>query len=213
MRTSGRLVLGVAVAVTALAAAGVAIAAGFGAFEGTPAPPDVSTNFAENNQIADYAIQQGFARQWPQADVSKAHGVIEIQTPDGPQDLWAAPNDQGGECYFIDFANDPAGSGGKPGGGGCFTPEEAYSNSKIAPEGPGWTIQHPDLLTISGSVAVNAATVQIALQDGSTITAPVVEHFFLVSIPKPAAAGGATLERVAAFDANGAKVAEWTSPQ
>src|SRR5436305_1684737 len=80
----GRLrpVLVVAVALPALAGAGVAIAAGFGAFEGTPAPPDVSTTFTQFNKMADSAIQQGFAAKWPKADVSKAHGVIEIQTAD-----------------------------------------------------------------------------------------------------------------------------------
>ena len=54
---------------------------------------------------------------------------------------------------------------------------------------------------------------KIGLQDGSALTAPVAEHFFLVSIPKPAAQGDAKLERVTAFDATGTKVAEWTPSQ
>jgi hypothetical protein len=212
LRRSWRPMLGVAVALVALAGAGVAVAAGFGAFEGTPAPPDVSANFAQGNKMADTAIQEGFGQQLPQADVSKAHGVIEIQTPDGPQDLWAAPNDQGGQCFFIDYANDPVGSsGGEPGSGGCITPD-AYGDSKIVADGPEWGIDHPDLLTIYGSVEVAAATVNIALQDGSTLTAPVAEHFFLASIPKPAT-GGAKLGKVTAFDATGTKVAEWTPSQ
>jgi hypothetical protein len=211
IRRSWRPLLGVAVALVAFAGAGVAVAAGFGAFDGTPAPPDVSANFAQSNKIADLAIQEGFGQQFPQADVSKAHGVIEIQTPDGPQDLWAAPNDQGGQCYFIDFANDPVGSsGGKPGSGECVTPDN-YGDSKIA-AGTEWGFDHPDLVTINGSVAVDAATVKIVLQDGSTLTAPVVEHLFLASIPKPAT-GGARLEKLTAFDANGTQVAEWTPPQ
>ena len=74
-------------------------------------------------------------------------------------------------------------------------------------------IDHPDLLTVYGSVEVAAATVKIGLQDGSALTAPVAEHFFLVSIPKPAAQGDAKLERVTAFDATGTKVAEWTPSQ
>lgn len=145
--------------------------------------------------------------------MSRAHGVIEIQTPDGPEDLWAAPNDKGGQCYFIDYANDPVGSsGGKPGSGGCFT-ADAYSSSKIVADGPEWGIDHPDLLTIYGSVEVDAATVKIALQDGSTLTAPVAEHFYLASIRKPATPGDARLEKVTAFDATGTQVAEWTPPQ
>jgi hypothetical protein len=209
-----RLALGVVTAALVLVPTAVA----FGGkivdlFEGTPAPPEVSTDFTIFNRMAGLAIQQGFSETMPEADVSKAHGVIEIQTPDGPEDLWAAPNDQGGQCYFVDFANDPPRLSGKPGGGGCFTPADAYSYSKIDPEGPGWTIEHPDLLTIDGSVAVDATTVHIMLRDGSILTAPVIEHFFLVSIPKPAQSGDARLERVTAFDEAGNQVADWTPPQ
>jgi hypothetical protein len=208
-----RPVLVTAVAVAALAGAGVAVAAGLGAFEGTPAPPEITSALTIPKQIIADATKQGMAQAFPQADVSHAHGVIEIQTPDGPQDLWAAPNDQGGQCYFIDYANDPVGSsGGKPGSGGCFAPD-ANSSSEIVADGPEWRFDHPDLLTIYGSVEADAATVKIALQDGSTLTAPVAEHFYLASIPKPATPGGAKLERVTAFDATGTQVAEWTPSQ
>lgn len=202
-----RPALAAALVVGVLAGAGVGIAAGFGAFDGTPAPPDVSATFAQQNKMADYAIQQGFAR-FAHVDVSKAHGVIEIQTPDGPQDLWAAPNDQGGQCLFIDYANDPVGSsGGKPGSGSCVVPDN-YGDSKIGGVGTEWAYTHPDLLTIQG-VAFDATSVQILLQDETTLTAPVVENFFLASIPKPATPGDANLEKVTAFDANGTEVAEW----
>jgi len=213
LRRSWRPMLGVAVALVALAGAGVAVAAGFGAFEGTPAPPEITSDLTVPKQIVADATKQGFAQAFPQADVSHAHGVIEIQTPDGPLDLWAAPNDQGGQCFFIDYANDPVGSsGGKPGTGGCITPD-TYGDSKIVVDGPEWGIDHPDLLTVYGSVEVDAATVKIGLQDGSALSAPVAEHFFLVSIPKPAAQGDAKLEKVTAFDATGTKVAEWTPSQ
>ncbi len=212
-RRSWRPMLGVAVALVALAGAGVAVAAGFGAFEGTPASPETTSDPKVPSQIVADATKQGFAQAFPQADVSHAHGVLEIQTPDGPQDLWAAPNDQGGQCFFIDYANDPVGSsGGKPGTGGCITPD-TYGDSKIVADGPEWGIDHPDLLTIYGSVEVDAAAVNIALQDGSTLTAPVAEHFFLASIPKPATAGDAKLEKVTAFDATGRQVAEWAPSQ
>jgi hypothetical protein len=208
-----RPVVAVALVVAALAGAGVAVAAGLGAFEGTPAPPEITSDLTVPKQIVADAIKQGMAQAFPQADVSRAHGVIEIQTPDGPQDLWAAPNDQGGQCYFIDYANDPVGSsGGKPGTGGCFAPD-ANSSSEIVADGPEWSFDHPDLLTIYGTVEAGAATVKIALQDGSTLTAPVAEHFYLASIPKPASSGDAKLERVTAFDAAGNQVANWTPQQ
>src|SRR5207253_6815488 len=173
----------ITVAVAALVGAGVAIAAGFGAFEGTPAPPDISTTFTQFNKMADAAVQQGIAAKWPQADVSKAHGVIEVETADGPEDLWAAPNDQGGECYFIDWANDPPlQDGSKYGmGGGCGPSPPAASSpppSSNISFGDVWVAGHPDLMTVFGTVNVPAATVQITLGDGSSVTLPVIEHFF-----------------------------------
>lgn len=210
---SRRPVLGLAVAVVALASAGVAVAAGFGAFEGTPPPPDVSTSFSQLNRLADQATQQGFAGEFPQADVSKAHGVIEIQTSDGPEDLWAAPNDQGGQCYFIDWANDPPmRDGAKYGFGGC----PPAGTTPIDAGGPTWVDGHPDLLTVDGSVSGDAASVRVTLQDGSTMTLPVVEHLFLGSIDEPAGQtglGDTKVEKVTAFDAAGNQVTEWAAPQ
>src|SRR4029078_9499468 len=98
-------------------------------------------------QIMADATKQGMAQAFPQADVSHAHGVIEIQTPDGPQDLWAAPNDQGGQCFLIDYANDPvSSSGGKPFSGGCF--KDAHGDYKIVAAGPEGGIHQPHMLTI-----------------------------------------------------------------
>lgn len=206
-----RPVLVAGVAVAALAGAGVAIAAGFGAFEGTPAPPDVSTSFSQLNRMADQATQQGFAHAFPQADVSKAHGVIEIPTADGPEDLWAAPNDQGGQCYFIDWASDPpVQDGSHYGFGGC----PPATTKPIAPQGPIWIVGHPDLMTVNGSISVDATTVQLTLADGSTMTLPVVEHLFLGSIDKGRAQmSDARIEKVTAFDASGNQIAGWTPPQ
>lgn len=173
-------------------------------FEGTPAPPGVSTSFTAMNRMADLTVQQGFAAQMPHADVSKAHGVIEIQTADGPQDLWAAPSDLGGNCYFVSFANDP-GPNEKHGFGGCDPSTPPASNINW---GAVWMAAHPDLLTVWGSVFVDASRVQVALEDGSTLDLPVVERLFLGSLAK-----NAKVERVIAFDAAGNHVAEWTKPQ
>jgi hypothetical protein len=172
-------------------------------FEGTPAPPAVSTSFEGFNRFADASIREGFARQSPHADVSKAHGVIEIQTADGPQDLWAAPNDQGGLCWFVDFANDRSGSNGQSGFGTCDT--STRPASKITLEGPVWMLPHPLLYTVDGRVYVDAATVQLTLADGSTATLPVVEGLFLGSLDK-----GAKVTQVTAYDKTGTKVAQRT---
>lgn len=173
-------------------------------FEGTPAPPEVSTNFTAFNTMADLSTQQGFAEKAPHADVSKAHGVIEIQTADGSEDLWAAPSADGGNCYFIDFAKDPPGPTGKPGFGGCNPSPPPASNINW---GDDWVVSHPDLLTFSGSIFVDAATVKLTLDDGSTVTLPVVEGLFLGSLDK-----GARVTQITAYDTAGKQVAQWVSP-
>jgi hypothetical protein len=174
-------------------------------FQGTPAPSTVSTSFEGINRVADMAIREGFSRRFSHADVSKAHGVIEIQTLDGPQDLWAAPNGQGGDCWFIDFANDPAQSSGQTGFGGCEVSAPPPSNIRI--EGPVWWATHPSLSTFDGRVYVDAETVQLMLADGSAVNLPVVEGFFLGSLDK-----GAKVSEVTAYDKSGAKVAQFRLP-
>jgi hypothetical protein len=169
-------------------------------FQGTPAPPDVSTSFESNNRVADLATRQGFAERYPQADVSQAHGVIEVQTLDGPEDLWAAPDDQGGRCWWVDFANDPAGPDGKYGFGGCDV--SADYAVKIDPAVV-WIAAHPDLSTLWGRVYVPADRVLVQLQDGSSRTLPVVESGFLASLDRDA-----RLQRVTAYDGD-EQVASW----
>ena len=176
-------------------------------FQGTPAPPPVSNFFATNKQLADKLIQRGIATNFPQADVSKAHGVIRIDTPDCPQELWAAPNDQGGLCWFIDFANDPAPNGVKPGFGSCDTSAFARPPADIAFEGPGWELSHPSLYTIDGRVNVDAATVKVTFADGSNIRLPVVEGLFLGSLDREV-----KVTWVTAYDEAGNQVAEMTRP-
>ena len=168
-------------------------------FQGTPAPPAVSTSFQTNNKAADMATQKGFGHKFPHADVSQAHGVIEIQTADGPQDMWVAPNDQAGKCWFIDWANDAPGPGGQFGFGGCYPPWPASSDINW---GSIWVYPHPDLLTVYGYVLAPAARVDVRLADGSTLTLPVVEGGFLGSMPK-----GAEVERITAYDDSGNAVA------
>jgi len=174
-------------------------------FEGAPPPPAVSTSFEAFNRLPNAAIRDGFARRFPHADVSKAHGVIEVQTPNGPQDLWAAPSDQGGLCWFIDYANDQPSGNGQPGYGACDTARPPTPD--IALEGPGWTLSHPSLSTVDGRVYTDATTVRLTLADGSTRTLPVIEGMFLGSLDK-----GASVTQVSAYDKNGTKVAQLTRP-
>lgn len=169
-------------------------------FQGTPAPPAVSTSFEAGNKVADMATRKGFGDEFPHADVSQAHGVVEIQTPDGPQDLWAAPNEQGGTCWFVDWANDPVGPDGQQFGfGGCDPSPAPASHINW---GSVWGYSHPDLITVWGHVFVPADSVHVRLDDGTTTTLPVVEGAFLGSFRK-----GAQVESLTAYDGSGNVVA------
>jgi hypothetical protein len=197
-----RLLLGVAVAALVLVPTAVAVGGKLvDLFEGTPAPPDISTSFSEFNSFPDPAVRDGIAWKWPQVDVSKAHGVIEVQTPDGPEDMWAAPNDQGGQCYFIDFANDPPGQHGAYGFGGCN--QSAPDDGEEIVPGTVWTYEHPDLETVWGTVYVDAPAVRLTFDDGSTASVPVVEHLFLASTARDI-----KVDTVTALDAAGRPIAE-----
>jgi hypothetical protein len=202
-RTRRRYVaVGVAAAALVLVPAAVAFSAKVAdLFHGTPAPPAITANFETNNRMADMATRDGFANKFPQADVSQAHGVIEIQTPDGPEDLWAAPDDQGGQCWWVDWANDPVGAAGQFGFGGCDVP----TSGKFDP-GVIWVEPHPALETLWGRVYVQADRVVATLTDGTSLSLPVVEGGFLASLQR-----GDRLRRAIAYDRD-QEVASWEAP-
>jgi hypothetical protein len=85
-----------------------------------------------------------------------------------------------------------------------LTTATAGPGETIAPGGL-WTVEHPDLNTVYGSVHPDAATVRLTFADGSTATVPVVEHLYLTSTAR-----GAQAETVTAFDAAGNQVAQRT---
>jgi hypothetical protein len=188
------------VAVAVLAPVGIALGGKLAdLFRGTPAPPAVSTSFQGFNRFADALVQRGFADKFPHVDVSKAHGVIEVKTSGGPEDLWAAPSESGGLCWFVDFADDPPGPDGQYGFGGCDG--SLPRPSKIS-WGTAMIEPHPSLVSVYGRVYADAVGVRLEFADGSTATLPVVEGFFLGSFEK-----GASVSEVSALDAAGRAVA------
>jgi hypothetical protein len=201
-----RSVLATAATVAVVACAGLGIAAGFGAFEGTPAPTEIANGFTLLNRVAGTDVQNGFYRNMPQTDASKAHGVLEVKTANGPEDLWSAPADNGTQCYSIDFANDyPSTTTGVLSVNGCEQSPAPPSNLDFSDV---WFHTHPDLMTAYGSVYVPAATVQLTLDDGSTVSVPVVEHLFIASLPR-----GTRVIKATAFDTAGNQVAAQTQAE
>jgi hypothetical protein len=171
-------------------------------FEGTPAPPPITQHFAGSNDLADMAnawlLEHGGAGdRFPKVDPATAHGVTTVDTSDGPLYLWAAQQADGsGLCWFVDFASDQQGANAE-GGGSCSGP--------IPPSrmvfGYGWTAAHPSLDTISGYLYVDATSVQVTLDNGTSASFPVTEHLFVGILPRDA-----KLTEIRALDASGATV-------
>ncbi len=152
------------------------------AFEGTPAPPSIKKDFVLMNRsiLQSPAVVAGIQAQTPEAVVSKAHGVLQVQTPYGPLDLWAAPEVGGkGKCWFTIWER-----GNKRGSfeGTCSNPSIPAPPIDIS---PGWDAYHPSVTKIEGSVTGPETTLEVKLTDGATTTLPVVEHLVLGVVPQP----------------------------
>lgn len=176
------------------------------AFEGTPAPPVIQQNFVQWNAAADMwnlvllNPRTGAVTPYPGADASQAHGVLQLQTADGPLDLWAAPELDGiGSCWFVGWESD-------------LHADPAIGNSSCtSADGPAINPQtyndasHPYTVLV-GSVTGAETTLDVTLTDGSTTTLPVVEHLFLGALPP-----GSEPASIVGRDAAGNVVASWTA--
>jgi hypothetical protein len=170
------------------------------AFEGTPAPRSIQQNFVEWNASAVQLSQSGFRKAVPHADASKAHGVLQLQTNDGPLDLWAAPELNGnGRCWFVGWDSELNGPNGPRGVNSCTQTDAQPFNWM------GWNdANHPSYTVLIGSVNGSETTLDVTLADGSTTTLPVVEHLFLGALPH-----GSKVQTILGRDAAGNVVATW----
>jgi hypothetical protein len=177
------------------------------AFEGTPAPHAIQVTFLQWD--AQAAAQEaaeaeaGFARNVPRADPSGAHGVLQVQTTDGPLDMWAAPELRGnGTCWFVGWESDLRADVAE-GGGSCTEADSSSIDPATLNDG-----NHPDYTLVYGSVTGSETTLDVTLTDGRTATLPVVEHLFLGALPH-----GSDLASIVGRDAAGDVVATWPPPQ
>ena len=114
----------------------------------------------------------------PAADASKAHGVLQLQTSDGPLDLWAAPETDGsGTCWFVGWESGIS-TNHAIGPRSCTT----SNDEAITPETYN-DASHPSYTILTGSVTGSETTLDVTLRDGSTTTLPVAEHLFLGALP------------------------------
>jgi hypothetical protein len=197
--------IAVAAATTALL---VAPAFGIGGrvldlIQGPPAPPAVQTQFSESNVLRErrfaYARAAGIELhdRFSPVIASETRGVAEIETADGPIYLWAAPTEDGRQCWLV-----------QPHSGSC---DGIGHNPPIQPEGPGWTIERPSVLIFHVRVYDEAITrVQLELERGADLTLPVVSGHALGTIPKQE---HVRLQSAVGYNLNGDVVARWTRPE
>ena len=179
-RRSRRRYLAAATAVAALvlAPASWAIAK---SFEGTPAPPSVKSDFRFSNQMRA-KIAKTLGRKQPKAIASKAHGVIQVQTADGPIDLWAAPTTDGGTCYLYGWPSGPNNRLGATSSGCVASDPKLAGVQHNLDWGEGSDYQHRNYNVINGYAWGRATTVRVTLSNGKATTLPVVEGLFLGAV-------------------------------
>ncbi len=183
------------------------------AFEGSAPPELITSGVADSNALAPQVVAAAEAKGWPDpasygatADLSKLHGVMQLQTPDGPLDLWAAPSSNGGVCEFLGFEVDlrPGANGGWD--GGCLNPPLKLFPPTL--ENESW---HPNLYYEYGYTSIpNAATATMSLTDGQSATVPVVEGWFLTTFQRTTDGVFSTTTTIQ--DASGNQLAEYQAP-
>jgi hypothetical protein len=184
------------VAVTAaalLAALLVAPALGLGdrlldLFERPPAPAEVQTHFAVSDvlrrqhlayaEAAGHELHDRFSR----VVAGEARGVAAVESADGPIYLWAAPTEDGRQCWLIQAG--AATATGRPYGSGSCDGTEAASG--IRP-GTLWTAERPSVKIVHARVYDDAITrVEIVIEGGPGVSLPVVAGHALGTVAKDA---------------------------
>jgi hypothetical protein len=165
-------------------------------FEGTPASPHIRQDYITFNGSFTPAIENKFSVH--PVDISQIHGVLAIQTTEGPVYLWSAPEQGGGACFFVEYADELG-----PDAGGCDT--AASPNAKNILPGSYWTRSHAPLQIIYGYTYGDATSVEVDLANGSTLRLPVTEQYFLAAID-----ANAQISRIVSYDAQNNQVGEAT---
>lgn len=160
------------------------------AFEGKPAPSSVKSVLRRTIVGGAHslrALTRAVERGEHTAVVSKAHGVIQLQTKDGRIDLWAAPARGGGKCFLIAWQRN---RGYPPYNRGCYpaTPHTAGSSAvhnltwtsgdDLGYAGPAHYL-HRNYNVVNGRAYGGATSLRVTLSNHTTKTFPVVEGLFL----------------------------------
>jgi hypothetical protein len=202
------------VAAALLSALLITPAVGFGdrlldLFQRPAAPPEVQSHFAANDefrkQLFAHADAAGHALhdRFSPVVAGEARGIAAIESADGPIYLWAAPTEDGRQCWLIQAGADVA--TGRPSGYGAC--DEVESERTITPTTL-WMAERPSLKIVHARVYDDAITrVDVLIEDRPTVSLPVVAGHALGTVAKES--------RLLAFvgrDADSDEVARTTMP-
>lgn len=156
--------------------------------EGTPAPAEVETHFASSDalrtQLFESANEAGATLhdRFSPVVASGARGIFALATADGPIYLWAAPTEDGRQCWFIQAGGDQT-TGRLYGQGGCDTEPHV---SDMRPE-TWWTAERPSVKILHARIYDDAITHVVAeLEDGTTVPLHVAAGHALATVEKDA---------------------------
>jgi hypothetical protein len=152
------------------------------------APPEIQAHFAANNAVrkqlfahteaAGHALHDEFSA----VIAGEARGIAAIESADGPIYLWAAPTEDGRQCWLIQAGAEAA--TGRPYGSSSCDPTEAESKMRPSIQ---WTAERPSVKILHARVYDDAITrVEIVVEDGPEVSLPVVAGHALGTVAKDA---------------------------
>jgi hypothetical protein len=181
--------------------------------QGEPAPPAVQRSFTEGDARREQAFANRAAAGVEMGDrfshvvPGAARYVTALETPDGPIYLWAAPTEDGRQCWLIQSGEDPATR--RPYGfGSC---DSADATGGIRPDGPMWTIERPSVRIMHVRITNEDITrVDIDLEGAADLSLPVSSGHALGTMPNEE--GQVRPQSVVGRNADGEVIARWTAP-
>jgi hypothetical protein len=178
----------VAAAVTAVA---VSPAFGLGGrlislIHGSPAPPEVRAYFAADNAMREQLFEHAAAAgdqlhdRYSRVIPDEARGVAAIQSQDGPVYLWAAPTEDGRQCWLIQEGEEKA--TGRPYG---YSVCDGLTRSGALVPDMVWTAERPSIYVVHVRVYDDSVTsVDVQFEDAPDLILPVASGHALGTMPK-----------------------------
>jgi hypothetical protein len=140
--------------------------------DGRPAPTEVKTYFASNDQerarMFAFAEEAGaeLHNRFSPVLADEARGVFAIESPDGPIFLWSAPTEDGRQCWLLQAMTSTPG-----GTGSCDATDEQMP---MRPETL-WTEDRPSVKIVHARIYDDAITqVDVVLDGAPEVSVPLV---------------------------------------